>query len=154
MADLEPDPFWTMEKTWDDEVEFGRRNNQFEMIQTNGKKCKFEVCPDTGSYDIEFFLSVTSEQFEIAHKEQQWTGLEAFDHFREVVTGDIRVAWDETVDADYSDPVNKTTKNFKLAQDKFIMHYLNCLRPQDVMLRFLEQACRKKKATLCLNHMH
>ena len=84
MAHLELDLFLTMEKIWNDEVEFRRRKNE--------KKCKSEVCPDTGSYGIEFILSVTSEQFEIARKEQQWTGLEAFDHSREVVTGDIRVA--------------------------------------------------------------
>ena len=80
-------------------------------------------------------------------------GLEAFDHFREVVTGNIRVACDETVKADYSNAANKTTENFKLAQDKFIMRYLNCLRPRDIMPRFLEQACRKKKASLCLDHI-
>ena len=57
-----------------------------------------------------------------------------------MVNGDIRVAWDETVNVDYSDDSNKTTKNFKIAQDKFIMRYLNCTRPQDVILRFLEQA--------------
>ena len=95
---------------------------------------------------------MTSEQFEIARKEQQWTGLEAFLHFREVAAGNIRVAWDKTFDTDYSDPANKTTENFKLAQDKFITRYLNCFRPRDFMLRFLEQACHKKKTALCLNH--
>ena len=63
MAYLELDLFWTMEKTWDDEVEFGRRKKQFEKTQTDGEKSKSEVCPDTGSYGIEFFLSMTSEQF-------------------------------------------------------------------------------------------
>ena len=154
MAYLELDLFWKMEKMWDDEIEFGRRKKLFEKTQTNETKCRSEVCPDSGSYGIKFFLSVTSEQFEIAHKEQQWTGLKAFDHFREVVNGDIRVTWDKTVDVDYSDAANKATENFKIAQDKFIMCYLNYTRPQDVMLRFLEQACRKAATTPCLNHMH
>ena len=112
-----------------------------------------EVCPDSGSHGVKFFLPVTSKQFKIACNEQQWTGLEAYDHFREVVNEDIRVDWDETVNVDYSDDNNKTTENFKIAQEKFIMRYLNCTRPRDVMLRFLEQACRKAAATPCLNHM-
>ena len=29
MAHLELDPFWIMEKAWDDEVEFGRRKKLF-----------------------------------------------------------------------------------------------------------------------------
>ena len=94
-----------------------------------GEKYKFEVCPEFGSHGVGFFLSVTSEQFKIARKEQQWTGLEAFDHFRGVVNGDIRVAWNKTVDVDYSDDTNKTTDNFKIAQDKFIIRYLNCTKP-------------------------
>ena len=129
-----------MEKAWDNKVEFNQHKKLFEKTQTIGKKCNSEVFPDSGSYSIEFFLSVALKQFKIARKEQQWTGLVAFDHLREVVNGDIRVTWDKTVDIDYSDATNKTTENFKIAQDKFIMRYLNCTRPQDVILRFLEQA--------------
>ena len=73
MANLELDPFWIMEKAWDHKVEFGRHKKLFKKTQTNGKTCKSEECPDSGSHGVELFLSVTSEQFEIARKEQQWT---------------------------------------------------------------------------------
>ena len=71
MAYLELDPFWKIEKTWDNEIESSRRKKLFEKSQMNENKCKSEVWPDSGSYGIKFFLSVTSEQFEFSHKEQQ-----------------------------------------------------------------------------------
>ena len=62
-------------------------------------------------------------------------------HLRELVNKDIRVAWDETVNVYYSDKNKKMAENFKIAQEKFIMSYINYTRSRDVMLRFLEQAC-------------
>ena len=102
MASLELDPFWEMEKTWTDDHKHRINKIRFEKTQTNRKNCSSKVMPDSGCYGVEFHLLLTKPPFETAHKEQNWTGEEMFDHSTQVLSGDIKTAWEEILDSDFS----------------------------------------------------
>ena len=102
MASLELDPFWGMEKTWTNDHEHRINKIRFEKTQTNGKKCRSEVNPDSGRYGIGYYLSLTKPQFDTACKEQNWTGAGMYDHFTQCLTGDIKTSWEETLEFDYA----------------------------------------------------
>ena len=70
MTYLELEPFWTMEKTWSDDHEHKINKIRFEKTQTNGKRCRSKVTPDSGRFGVEFYLSLTKPQFDIARHDQ------------------------------------------------------------------------------------
>ena len=152
MAYLKLDPFLTMEKMWRDDHEHKINKIRFEKTQANGKKCRSEVTPDSGRYGVEFHLSLTKPQFETARKEQNWTGEEMFDHFTQVLSGDIKTAWEETLESDFASSATRIHQNWEDAQSKFIDRYLNCPKSRDVMLRYMETGIKKNAMTPCLNH--
>ena len=111
MAYLELEPFWTMEKTWSDDHEHKINKIRFEKTQTNGKRCRSEVTPDSGRYGVEFYLSLKKPQFDIARHDQNWTGKELFDHFTQVLSGDVKTAWEETLESDFAPSATRTYQN-------------------------------------------
>ena len=140
MADLEREPFWGQNKAWSLSDEQETRKVRFE----NRGKTRSEVIPCDGALSIEFLLALTLPQFEVAYKEQGWTPSEAYEKFGKCLTGDMKVAWEETLDKDYPDEMaDRTDANWESAKDAFIKKYLNCKRPRDVQLRDLEHNYRK-----------
>lgn len=112
-----------------------------------------EVTPDLGKYGIEFLLALTMPQYNTPRKEQEWTGKEMFDHFSQVVTSDSKTDWEETLKQDYHGETEGTGQNWTNAMDKFMRRYLNCHKPRDIMLRFMEGRCTKKALMPVIVHM-
>ena len=75
-----------------------------------------------------------------------------FDHFTQVLSGDVKTAWEETLESDFASSATRTHQNWDDAQTKFIDRYLNCPKSQDVMLRFMETGTKKNATTSCLTH--
>ena len=125
MASLEWDPFLEMEKTWTYDHKHRINKIGFEKTQMNGKKCRSKVTSDSGCYRVEFHLSLTKPQFENARNEQNWTGEEMFDHFTQVLSRDIKTAWEVTLESNFASSASRTYTSWDDAQTKFNERYLN-----------------------------
>ena len=134
MADLDREPFWGRTKAWTLEDEQETRKVRFEA---RGKP-RSEVLPCDGSHSVEFLLSLTLPQFEIAFREQEWDDKVAYENFSKVLTGELRVAWEETLDKEYSDPVMRNSTNWDDAAATLLRCFLNCKRPRDVQIKSIE----------------
>ena len=139
MADMDRAPFWDLKKGWSLLDETETRKVRFEK---KGKP-RSEVLPCDGTNTMEFLIALTLPQFEEAYKEQDWTAAEAYTQFAKCLTGELRVAWDETLDKEFPRDDERTDANWERAKDTFIRRYLNCKRPRDVQLRSLEHKYKK-----------
>ena len=75
------------------------------LMRVHALAVKFYI---QGTHCIECVLSIMQTQFEIACEEQNWTGPEVFNQFAQVLSGDVKVAWEETVENDYPQESDKT----------------------------------------------
>ena len=66
----------------------------------------------------------------------------------------MKALWDEALESDYPLENQRIHTNWDTVQGKFMDCYLNCLKPQDVILRFMETRVTKKAMTPCLNHYY
>jgi len=107
MADLEQEPFWGQQKAWSLTDEQETRKVRFE---TRGKT-RSEVIPCDGALSIEFLLALTLPQFEVAYKEQGWIPSDAYEKFGKCLTGDMKVAWEETLEQEFPADNERTDVN-------------------------------------------
>jgi len=49
-----------------------------------------------------------------------------------VLSRDLKTAWEETLDDDFSDDASRTDANWDDAIDKLIVRFLSCKKPRDV----------------------
>ena len=142
MADLDREPFWTKQRAWTPADETETRKVRFE----NRNKIRSEVLPCDGSFGIEFLLALTLPQFNDAYKEQNWESHEGYTKFGSVLTGDMKVTWDETLEKEFPQDSDRTDDAWESAVDSFVKRYLNCKRPRDVQLRHHEAGYGKGAA--------
>ena len=139
MADLDREPFWGKDKGWTAADELDTRKVRFEARG----KTRSEVIPCDSGFTIEFLFALTFPQFEHAYIEQDWSEEEAYSQLTKCLHGDMKVAWEETLDKDYPDEADRTDANWVECKNKFVVRYLNCKRPRDVQLRHLEHKYSK-----------
>ena len=128
MADLDRKPLWAQRKDWDPSIETSICKQRFK----NSYKIRSEVIPNDGTNGIEFFIGLTYPRFLQAHKEQKWTEEEGYSQLAKVLNGTPKAAWEETLDADFSDEADRTDAYWDEAIDKLIVRFLNCKKPRDV----------------------
>ena len=107
-----------MDNVWEDDHQHKINSIRFEKTQMNGMQCRSEVTPDSGRYGIEYYLSLTKPQFDIACNDQNWMGIEMYDHFTQCLTRNIKTSWKETLKSDYVLESQRTHANWDTAQDK------------------------------------
>ena len=140
MADLDCKPFWGRNKKWTSEDEMDPRKVRYEGGRN---KTRSEVMPCDGNFGIEFYLANTLPQFAIAYKVQQWSEAEGYSQFTKALVGDMKIAWEETLEQDFPDESDRTGANWDRANYTFVKKYLNCKRPRDVQLRHHETGYAK-----------
>ena len=135
MADLDIDPFFTLERAWDDDDIPDAIS--FERTLDNNKRLKDRVVPDNGEKTIEFFYDVTLAGFNEMQEALKWPGHEKWTQFRKCLKGDMRTQWDEVVADGYPKTSDKTDASFKVVVTKLVIKFLNNEIPRDVMLTWL-----------------
>ena len=139
MADLDRKPFWTQRKEWDPSIETSIRKQRFE----NFKKICSKVIPNDGTNGIEFCIVLTYPQCLQAYKEQDWTEVEGYSLLVNVLNGNLKTVWEETLDANFSNEATRTADNWDPPIDKLIVRFLNCKKPRNVQWRYHETGYMK-----------
>jgi len=70
--------------------------------------------------------------------EQKWSQVEGYSQLAKVLNGTLKTAWEETLNADFSNDADRTDANWDGAIDKLIIRFLNCKKPRDVQWRHYE----------------
>ena len=135
MADLEREPFWQRAKAWD--IEEQQAIRKIKLEEKHKGRC--EVIPCDGKYGLEFLYSLTLVEFAAAYKTLAWAPAVAYEKVLLVLTGEMRVAWEEMLDNEYADLSLRNDDNWQDAVDTFVRKYTNCKRPRDVQFRSLEK---------------
>ena len=128
MADLDRKSFWTQQKEWDPSIETSIRKQRFE----NSSKIHSEVIPNDGTNGMMFFIALTYPQFLQTHKEQKRTEVEGYSQLTKVLNGDLKTAWEVSLDADFSNETSHTDTNWDDTIVQLIIKILNCKKPCDV----------------------
>ena len=149
MTEIDRKPFWTQQKAWEASEEKAMRLFKFE----NADKVKSEVIADDGTNGIEFFIAITLPQFNRACDEQNWEEAERYEQFTKVLGGDMRTTWEEVLESGtYSRERNRTANAWPKAVDALICKFLNCKKPRDVQLRWIENGYNKPPLHTAENH--
>ena len=87
--------------------------------------------PNDGTHGIKLFIALTYPQFMETKKKQKWTEDEAYTQLSKVLNRTLKIAWEETIEANYSEESSCVDQNWDNAIDKFIVYFLNCKKPRD-----------------------
>ena len=108
-------------------------------------KQKAEVCIDSGTLGMEFFLDRTLPQFNQAGTKLDWDWPETFLEFENVLGDSYRTTWQEVLAEHYPEPLDETspgnrdTKNdFDRAVALFIKKTLYNEKPHDLQYIYMQ----------------
>jgi hypothetical protein len=104
-SNYEKEPIFLLERTWDDSTKLPEKYK----FQGRKNKQKAEVCIDSGTLGIEFFLDRTLPQFNQAGTKLDWDWLEMFLEFENVLGDSYRTTWQEVLAKHYPEPLNETS---------------------------------------------
>ncbi len=135
MADLDRKPFWTQQKAWYSKLETSICKIRFR----NSCRVESEVIPDDRTHSIEFFISLTYQQFLQVYSEQKWSKVQGYTWLTKVLNGTLKITWKEVLDSpDFADPALRMDDCWETAISQLICKFLNYKRPCDVQNQYHE----------------
>ena len=140
-SNYEKEHIFVLECTWDNSTKLlekykfqGRKNSQ-----------KAEVCIDSGTLGMEFFLDRTFPQFNQAGAKLDWSWPETFLEFENVLGDSYRTTWLEVLAEHYPEPLNKdspshreTKEDFDRAVGLFIKKLLDNDKPRNLQYIYMQ----------------
>ena len=132
-----------LERTWDDSTKLPEKY-KFQGSGAN-KSMKAEVCIDSGTLGMEFFLDRTLPQFNQAGSRLDWSWPEAFLEFENVLGDSYRTTWQEVLAEHFPEPLDEeatshreTKDDFDRAVAFFIKKTLNNEKPRDLQYIYMQ----------------
>ncbi len=102
-----------LERTWGDSTKLP------EKYKFQGRKDskKAEVCIDSGTLGMEFFLDRTLPQFNQAGSWLDWSWPETFFEFENVLGDSYRTTWQEVLAEHYPEPLDEDSPSHREMKD-------------------------------------
>ena len=100
-SNFEKDPIFLLERRWDDSTKLP------EKYKFQGRIAKAEVCIDSGTLSMEFFLEKTLAQFNQAGNRLNWSWEETFLEFQNVLGDSYRTTWHEVLNEHFPKPLEE-----------------------------------------------
>ncbi len=99
----------------------GRLNKLPEKYKFQGRKNgqKAEICIDSGTLGMEFFLDQTLPQFNQAGAKLDWGWPETFLDFENVLGDSYRTTWLEVLAEHYTEPLNEDSSSHRETKEDF-----------------------------------
>ena len=142
-SNYEKEPIYVLERTWDDSTKLPEKY-KFQGSGPN-KSMKAEVCIDSGTLGMEFFLDRTLPQFNQAGSRLDWSWPEAFLEFENVLGDSYRTTWQEVLAEHFPEPLGEeatshreTKDDFDRAVAFFIKKTLNNEKPRDLQYIYMQ----------------
>jgi hypothetical protein len=137
-SNFEREPIFLLERKWDDTTKLP------EKYKFQGRNAKAEVCIDSGTLGIEFFLEKTLAQFNQAGTRLNWSWEEAFSEFENVLGDSYRTTWNEVLNEHFAEPLEEVStvsrakkEDFDRAIDLFIKKTLDNRKPRDLQYIYM-----------------
>jgi hypothetical protein len=128
-SNFEKEPIFFLERRWDDSTKLP------EKYKFQGRNAKAEVCIDSGTLGMEFFLKKTLAQFNQAGTHLNWSWEETILEFQNVLGDSYRTTWHEVLNEHFPKPLEEVSmhprnkkEDFELAIKLFIKKILDNLR--------------------------
>jgi hypothetical protein len=131
-------PFYKGEKKWEDNDTL----SEVYKLRSNNPKNKnlVEIRKDNGGYSIEFTVGKTIPDFNQGAEKCELTWVDSFTEFENVLQGQHRTAWKQTLHKHFLEPLDATRpvpskqdrnldKNFRRAISLFLKRTLNEKKP-------------------------
>jgi hypothetical protein len=140
-------PFYKGEKKWDDNDTL---SEVYKLRSKNPKnKNLVENHKDNGGYSIKFTVNKTIPKFNQGAEKCELTWVDSFKEFKNVLQGQHRTAWKQTLHKNFPEPVDATRpvpskqdrnseENFRRAISLFLQRTLNEKKPRDRQYIYLQ----------------
>ena len=116
-SNYEREPIFVLERTWDDSTKLPEKY-KFQGSGAN-RSLKAEVCIDSGTLGMEFFLDRTLPQFHQAGSRLEMSWPEAFLEFENVLGDSYRTTWQEVLAEHFPEPLNEEATSHREMKDDF-----------------------------------
>jgi hypothetical protein len=120
-SNFEKEPIFLLERKWDDTTKLP------EKYKFQGRNAKAEVCINSGTLGMEFFLEKTLDQFNQAGTRLNLSWEETFSKFENVLGDSYRTTWNEVLNDRFPKPLKEVSthprskkEDFDLAIELFI----------------------------------
>jgi hypothetical protein len=100
-SNYEKEPIFLLERRWDDSTKLP------EKVKFQGRNAKAEVCIDSGTLGMEFFLKITLAQFNQAGTRLNWSWEETFLEFQNVLGDSYCTTWHEVLNKHFPEPLEE-----------------------------------------------
>jgi hypothetical protein len=140
-SNYEKEPIFMLERTWDDSTKLPEKYK----FQGRNDKHKAEVCIDSGTLGMEFFLDRTLPQFNQAGTKLDWDWPETFLEFENVLGDSYRTTWLEVLSEHFPEPLEETSPHNRDSKDDFdravalfIKKTLDNEKPRDLQYIYMQ----------------
>ncbi len=146
-----------LEHKWDDTSKLP------EKYKFQGRNAKAEVCIDSGTLGMEFFLEKTLAQFNQPGTRLNWSWEETFSEFESVLGDSYRTTWNEVLNDHFPEPLEEVStqtrskkEDFDQAIKLFIKKSLDNKKPLDLQYIYMAPGgnYRLGKDLLTSPHVH
>jgi hypothetical protein len=112
-SNFEKEPIFLLERRWDDSI------NLPEKYKFQCRNAKAEVCIDSGTLGMEFFLEKTLAQLNQAGTRLNWSWEETFLEFQNVLGDSYRTTWHEVFNEHFPDPLKEVSTHLRNKKEDF-----------------------------------
>jgi hypothetical protein len=137
-SNYEKEPISLLECRWDDTMKLP------EKYKFQGRNAKAEVCIDSVTLGMEFFLKKTLAQFNQAGSRLNWSWPETFLEFQNVLGDLYYTTWHEVFNKHFHKPLEEASaysrnkkEDFKQVIKHFIAKILNNKKPRDLQYIYM-----------------
>jgi hypothetical protein len=102
-SNFEKEPIFLLERRWDDSTKLP------EKYKFQGRNAKAEVCINSGTLGMEFFLEKTLAQFNQAGTRLNWSWEETFLKFQNVLRDSYCTTWHEVLNEHFPEPLKEVS---------------------------------------------
>ena len=137
-SNYKKEPIFLLKSRWDDTTKLP------EKYKFQGRNTKAEVCINSGTLGMEFFLEKTLAQFNQAGSRLNWSWLETFSEFGNVLGDLYRTTWHEVLNEHFPEPLEEAStypcnkkEDFEQAIKLFTKKILNNKKHQDLQYIYM-----------------
>ncbi len=137
-SNFKKEPIFLLERKWDDTTKLP------EKYKFQGRNAKAEVCIDSGTLGMEFFLEKTLAQFNQAGTRLNWSWEETFLEFQNVLGDSYLTTWHKVLNEHFPEPLEEVSthprskkEDFDQATKLFIKKILDNQKPRDLQYIYM-----------------
>ena len=112
-SNFEKEPIFLLECKWNDTTKLP------EKYKFQGRTAKAEVCIDSGTLGMEFFLEKTLAQFNQAGTRLNWSWEETFLEFQNILGDSYCTTWHEVLNEHFPEPLEEVSTHLCNKKEDF-----------------------------------